>query len=186
METELVERARQGDRDAFDLLAVHAVRRLYRIAQAILHDSWLAEDATQEALERAWRDLPRLRDVRTFDAWMYRVLTRACADERRRLSHWVACSEKWTSESSEADSASDVADRDQVERGLRRLTDEQKTILVLSFYFGKSSDDLAEILGIPAGTAKSRLHYAVDALRAAIAADDRSAPQPDAVEGPVA
>ena len=88
MQAELVDRARRGDREAFSVLAGGAVDRLYAIARMILRDADLAEDATQEALVRAWRDLPTLRDVERFDAWLYRLIAHACADvgrHRRRF-----------------------------------------------------------------------------------------------------
>jgi RNA polymerase sigma-70 factor (ECF subfamily) len=74
----------------------------------------------------------------------------------------------------EPDRASEIADRDQLERGLRRLNDAQRTILILHFYVGLSPTEAAEALEIPVGTAKSRLHYAIGALRAALAADERA------------
>jgi RNA polymerase sigma-70 factor (ECF subfamily) len=183
VESELVERARRGDREAFELLIAGASPHLYRIARVILRDPSLAEEATQEALERAWRDLPALRDVRTFEAWMYRLLTHACADEGRRLRRWGASTITLSAEPSEPDPTSHVADRDQLERGLRQLTHEQRTILLLSFYLGMSSVEAAEVLDIPPGTAKSRLHYAIDALRAAIAAEDRADRCDETLEG---
>ena len=80
MQAELVDRARRGDREAFGVLAAGAVDRLYAIARLALRDTELAQDATQEALVRAWRDLPTLRDVERFDAWLYRLIVRSCAD----------------------------------------------------------------------------------------------------------
>ena len=174
MQTELVERARTGDREAFGVLAGGAVDRLYGIARHILRDTELAEDATQEALVKAWRDLPALRDAERFDAWLYRLLVNACADVGRRRRRWRAEMTVVSSEPAELDRATELADRDELERGLRRLTEAQRSVLVLSFYVGLSLNELAVALDIPIGTAKSRLHYAVDALRAALAADARS------------
>jgi RNA polymerase sigma-70 factor, ECF subfamily len=174
VQTELVDRARRGDREAFGVLAGGAVDRLYRIARLILRDAELAEDATQDALVRAWRDLPTLRDVERFDAWLYRLVVRACADVGRHRRKWRAEITVLPAEPAEADTTSALADRDQLERGLRRLTDAQQTILVLSFYIGLTPSEAAEALDIPVGTAKSRLHYAIEALRAAMAADERS------------
>jgi RNA polymerase sigma-70 factor, ECF subfamily len=172
--TDLVDRAQRGDREAFSVLAGGAVDRLYGIARNILRDAELAEDATQEALVRAWRDLPALRDAERFDAWLYRLLVNACADVGRRRRRWRAEITVVSTEPSELDRATELADRDELERGLRRLTDAQRGVLVMSFYLGLSHAELAEILGIPVGTAKSRLHYAIEALRAALAADERS------------
>ena len=174
MQAELVDRARSGDREAFAVLAGGAVDRLYGIARHILRDAELAEDATQEALVRAWRDLPALRDAERFDAWLYRLLVNACADVGRRRRRWRAEITVVSTEPSELDRATELADRDELERGLRRLTDAQRSVLILSFYIGLSPGELADALDIPVGTAKSRLHYAIDALRAALAADERA------------
>ena len=174
MQAELVDKARRGDREAFSVLAAGAVDRLYGIARMVLRDTELAEDATQEALVRAWRDLPTLRDVERFDAWLYRLIVRASADIGRHRGRWRAEVTVLPNEPSEPDRTSALADRDLLERGLRRLTDAQQAILVLHFYIGLSPNETADALDIPVGTAKSRLHYAIDALRAAIAADERS------------
>jgi RNA polymerase sigma-70 factor (ECF subfamily) len=175
VQAELVELARSGDREAFGVLAGGSVDRLYAIARLILRDTELAEDATQEALVRAWRDLPSLRDVERFDAWLYRLIVRACADIGRRRRRWRAEVKLLVSEPAESDRAADLANRDQLERGLRRLTPAQQAILVLHFYVDLSPAEAADALDIPVGTAKSRLHYAIEALRAAIQADERSA-----------
>ncbi len=175
MQAELVTRARHGDREAFGVLAGGAVDRLYAIARLILRDTELAEDATQDALVRAWRDLPTLRDVERFDAWLYRLIVNACADVGRHRRRWRAEISVVSAEPAEPDRASELADRDQLERGLRRLNDAQQAILVMHFYVGLSAAETAAALEIPVGTAKSRLHYAIEALRAALAADERSA-----------
>lgn len=174
MQAELVDRARRGDREAFNVLAAGAVDRLYAIARLVLRDTELAEDATQEALVRAWRDLPTLRDVERFDAWLYRLIVRASADIGRHRRRWRTEVTMLQIEPSEPDLTSALADRDQIERGLRRLTVPQQTILVLTFYVGLTPSESAAALEIPVGTAKSRLHYAIEALRAAMTADERS------------
>jgi RNA polymerase sigma-70 factor (ECF subfamily) len=174
VQSELVDRARRGDREAFGVLAGGAVDRLYGIARHILRDTELAEDATQEALVRAWRDLPTLRDVERFDAWLYRLVVRASTDIGRHRRRWRAEVTLLPNEPAEPDRASALADRDQIERGLRRLTDAQRTILTLTYYIGLTPTEMADALEIPVGTAKSRLYYAIEALRAALAADERS------------
>jgi RNA polymerase sigma-70 factor, ECF subfamily len=174
VQTALVDRARRGDREAFSVLAGGAVDRVYAIARLILRDTDLAEDATQDVLVRAWRDLSTLRDVERFDAWIYRLTVRACADIGRRQRRWRAQLTVVPIEPTEPDRATELADRDQLERGLRRLSDAQRTILILTYYAGLSPNEAADVLEIPVGTAKSRLHYAIDALRAALAADERS------------
>jgi RNA polymerase sigma-70 factor (ECF subfamily) len=164
------------------VLAAGAVDRLYGIARSILRDTELAEDATQDALVRAWRDLPALRDADRFDAWLYRLVIRSCADIGRHRRRWRAEITVLPTEPRETDRASELADRDQLERALRRLSDGQRTILALTFYVGLTSREVADALEVPVGTAKSRLHYALQALRAAIAADERSAVGPARTE----
>lgn len=158
------------------MLAGAAVDRLYAVARLILRDAELAEDAAQETLIRAWRDLPSLRDVERFDAWLYRLTVRACADIGRQRRRWRAELTVVPTEPMEFDRSAELADRDELERGLRRLSDAQRTVLVLTYYLGFAPGDVAEALEIPVGTAKSRLHYATEALRAALAADARALP----------
>ena len=88
LQADLVDRARSGDREAFAVLAGGAVDRLYAIARLVLRDADLAQDATQDALVRAWRDLPTLRDVERFDAWLHRLVVRSCADIGRHRRRW--------------------------------------------------------------------------------------------------
>jgi RNA polymerase sigma-70 factor (ECF subfamily) len=174
VQAELVRRARRGDREAFGVLAGGAVDRLYAIARLILRDADLAEDATQDALVRAWRDLSTLRDVARVDAWLYRLIVRARADIGRHRRRWRTELTVLPTEPAEPDRASELADRDQLERGLHRLNDAQRTILVLHFYLGLTPAESADALSIPVGTAKSRIHYALGALRAAVEADERA------------
>ena len=165
MQADLVHRARRGDREAFAVLAGGSVDRLYAIARLILRDAELAEDAAQETLVRAWRDLPSLREVERFDAWLYRLTVRACADIGRQRRRWRAELAVVPREPSELDRSAELADRDELERGLRRLSEAQRTILVLTFYLGYAPGDVADALDIPVGTAKSRLHRGLAALR---------------------
>ena len=174
MQTELVDRARRGDREAFGVLAAASVDRLYAIARLVLRDTDLAEDATQDALVKAWRDLPKLRDPDLFDAWLRRILVRSCSDIGRRRRRWRTEISLVPIEPTEPDTLAGIADRDQIERGLRRLNEAQRTILILHFYVGLSPTEAASALEIPVGTAKSRLHYAIEALKAALAADERT------------
>lgn len=169
-----MELARHGDREAFNVLAAGAIDRLYATARLILRDAELAEDAAQEALVSAWRNLPTLRDVERFDAWLRRLLVRSCSDIGRNRRRWRTQVAVLPKEPAEPDGTSRFADRDQVERGLRRLNDTQRTVLVLAFYVGLSPSEIADALEIPVGTAKSRLHYAIESLRAALAADERT------------
>jgi RNA polymerase sigma-70 factor, ECF subfamily len=173
--SELVRQARQGDRDAYDILLTDVVDHLYRIARLILRDFDSAEDAVQEALVRCWRDLPSLRDPDRFDAWLNRILIRAINDEARMRRGFVVNLVRLTVEPSEGDSSGALADRDEIAQVFERLSAEHRTIVVLHHYLGMTTDEAARAIGIPAGTAKSRLHYATEALRAALDADARSA-----------
>jgi len=172
---ELVRRAREGDRDAFDLLMTAVVDHLYRIARLILRDTDRAEDAVQEALVRCWRDLRMLRDPDRFDAWMNRLLMHAISDEARRQRAFAASVGVLRVEPRQADGTAALADRDELARIFDRLSIDHRTIVVLHHYLGFTVDEAAAAIGIPRGTAKSRLHYATGALRAALDADARSA-----------
>jgi RNA polymerase sigma-70 factor, ECF subfamily len=169
----LVRRARDGDRDAYDILLTEVIDHLYRIARLILRDFDSAEDAVQEALVRCWRDLPSLRDPDRFDAWLNRLLMHAIADEGRRQRGFRANVTRLHIEPAEADTSSALADRDEIARVFDRLSIEQRTIVVLHHSVGMTVDEAARTAGIPVGTAKSRLHYATEALRAALEADAR-------------
>jgi len=169
----IVEAAQRGDHDAFEALAIAAGDRLFAIARLILRDVHAAEDAVQEALVHAWRDLPRLRDPERFDAWLHRLLVNACADQGRHRRRWSAEIHVVHAEPVADDAIGSMADRDQLERGFRRLKPEQRAAVVLHFYLGLTAPEIAETLGIPVGTAKSRLHYATEMLRAALDADAR-------------
>ena len=173
MGADLVERARHGDREAFGLLAAERVDRLNAIARLVARDPDLAQDAVQEALVRCWRDLPLLRDVERFDAWLYRLLMRAIADEFRRRRRFEAVVEAVATTRLVGDAALDLADREQIERGFRRLSLEQRAVVVLHHFIGLSLTEVAAALGVPAGTAKSRHRSALAALRAALEADAR-------------
>lgn len=174
MDLDLVKEAQRGDRDAFAILARASADRCYAIAYRILREADLAEDAVQQALVVAWRELPSLRDPERFEAWLQRVLVRTCyaeADRRRRRASNVRL---LTDEAATApDDFLSVADRDQLERGFRRLPADQRAVLVMHHYLGLSSGEIADRLGIAPGTARSRLHYAHRGMRAALEADAR-------------
>ena len=170
----LIERARQGDREAFGQLAEGEVGRLLIIARLVLRDPDLAEDAVQEALVRCWRDLPSLRDDARFDAWIRRLLMNTITSEFRRAGRQRTAIRVLRLETTTADASEDIATREQLSRGFERLTLEHRTVLVLRLYLGLSLEETASTLGIPAGTAKSRLHYAIEAMRVALEADARN------------
>ena len=175
MRHDLVERARRGDREAFGQLAAGEVDRLHAIARLVLRDPDLAEDAVQECLVRCWRQLPKLRDVEHFDGWLHRILMRAAADEFGRRRRHEATVQTIRMEPTMSDGAGDLADRDQLEAGFRHLSIDHRAVVVLHHYADLPLPEVAAALGIPPGTAKSRYHYAMSALRAALEADARVA-----------
>ena len=174
MDTDLVTRAQHGDKDAFATLAAARADQYLAVSRRILRDLSLAEDATQQALLNIWRDLPQLRDPARFDAWSYRLLVRACYAEGAKSRHWTPNIRLLPAdEPMEADGLSSVIDRDQLERGFRRLSLDHRTVVVLHHYLDLPLDAVAEIVGVSAGTVASRLHYAMRGLRAALDADAR-------------
>ena len=169
MQVELVERASRGDREAFTSLAATHVDRCYAVAYRILRDPHRAQDATQQALLGAWRDLPTLRDPERFDAWLHRLVVHACYTEARGERRWTARVRVIDPEPPIVpDVARSVADRDELEIAFRRLSPEQRAVVVLHHHLGYPLTEIAATLGIPVGTARSRLHYAVRQLRAAL------------------
>jgi RNA polymerase sigma-70 factor (ECF subfamily) len=170
----LVERAQHGDREAFTALAAGVSDRAYALALRVLRDPDAAGDALQTALVKMWRDLPSLRDPDRFDAWMYRVVLRCCQVDRRRNRRTVAALELLPNDAAVGDTQASVADRDEIERAFRKLTHDQRAVLVLLYYQDLSVHEVAEIVGVSPGTIKSRLHYARQAMRAAVEAGSRA------------
>jgi RNA polymerase sigma-70 factor, ECF subfamily len=170
----LVDRATHGDSEAFDEIARQVGDRCMAIAFRILRDTDQADDAVQSALIAAWRDLRQLRDPERFEPWLHRILVNECYAEARRRRRWSANLHVLTQPNSDAVEILTVHDRDQLDRAFRRLTLEQRAVLVFHHYLGLTSDEVADRLGIPVGTAKSRIHHATAALRASVDADARS------------
>jgi RNA polymerase sigma-70 factor (ECF subfamily) len=173
VDRDLVVAAQHGDREAFEVIASAVGDRIYALARLILRDADLAEDAVQEALVRTWRELPTLRDPDRFEAWVHRLTVNCCTDEARRQRRWSAHVRVLRLDPAAGDDSRLLADRDQLERGFRRLRPEQRAVVVLHFYRRMAVPEIASLLGLPAGTVKSRLHYATQALRAALESDAR-------------
>jgi RNA polymerase sigma-70 factor (ECF subfamily) len=172
VDRELVEQARRGDREAFTVLVHQVSDSLYAVAQRILRDPGLAEDALQNALVLAWRRIPKLREPERFEAWIHRILVHACYDESQRARNWRTDVRVLPMAGpSTPDGSSTIADRDELERAFRRLSIEQRAVFVLHHYLGLPLVEVAELLEIPAGTARSRLHYAIAGLRDALTAE---------------
>ena len=175
MDRPLVEAARSGDEEAFASIARGAADRLFAVAFRILRDVGRAEDAVQVTLITAWRELPELREVERFDAWIHRILVHACYAEAARARRWLSNVRLLTVEEPTApDTAHTVATRDALDRGFRRLPPEQAAVFVLHHYLGWPLAEVSATIGVPLGTVKSRLHYATSTLRGALEADLRT------------
>jgi RNA polymerase sigma-70 factor (ECF subfamily) len=176
MRTRLVERARDGDNDAFSQLVDLDGDLSFAIAYRILRDVERAQDAVQQAFLHAWRELPRLRDPDRFSPWLYRLVVNACYEEFRRHRRWTSLVSVLPLEGpSSSDPTLTVDDRDTLDRAYDRLTPEHRAVFVLHHHIGLPLADIADIVGVPVGTVKSRLHHATRSLRAAILADSQVA-----------
>jgi RNA polymerase sigma-70 factor (ECF subfamily) len=179
-----VERARQGDHDAFTVLVDVAIARLDAAARLILRDPELARDAVQETLIRAWRDLPGLREPGRFDAWLHRLTVNACLDlARRRRRRPIEVEITSLDSPTTRDVASDLADREFLDRALRRLDSGHRAVVAMHYLLGMPLPDVAASLGIPLGTAKSRLHYALAEMRTTVDVEADPAPVPSTEGG---
>jgi len=174
MYADLVGRAQNGDLTAFAWLAEPLYPQLHRVAYSIMGDQGAAEDATQQAMVRVWRNLPQLRDPERFEAWCFQSLVNECRREWRRRKRWQRDSAGGElPECAAPDPYGAVDDREALERAFERLSLEQRTVLVLFHYADMSHEAIADALGIAVGTARSRLHRAHGAMRAALEADAR-------------
>jgi RNA polymerase sigma-70 factor (ECF subfamily) len=166
----LIRRAQTGDVDAFTALVAGRVEAMQRTAMAILGHEADARDAVAESLAAIWRELPRLRDPLAFDAWSTRIVVHACRRRLRGVGRTrvreltIDAAEAGRSMASAAGPADDVAERMALERAFDRLDADARTILVLHHLDGRGLAEVAAILGIPVGTAKSRLFAARKAL----------------------
>jgi len=175
-ERELVEAAMAGDAEAFSDLASAAAHRLYATARLILRDEAAADDATQDALVTAWRDLSALRDPDHFEAWTYRVLVRTCYRSAQRARRRIEVEGQVRPISEPPDPGEQSVIRDEIERGFARLSIEHRTVLVMHHYLGYTFSEIATTLGIPVGTAKSRIHRATAAMREALSGNASRTP----------
>lgn len=172
MRTALVEQARNGDEDAFTRLVDLDGDRCYAIAYRILRDVDRAKDAVQQAFLLAWRELPRLREAERYEVWFYRLLVNACYEEARRNRRWTAHVRLLPMEGPSApDAIVSVDNRDALERAFRRVSPEHRAVVVMHHYAGLPLEVIADIVGVPVGTVKSRLHHAVRNLRAVLQHD---------------
>jgi RNA polymerase sigma-70 factor, ECF subfamily len=179
MDSELVARAQAGDQDAFARIATASAGRLHSVAYNILRDPDLAQDATQQALLSMWQALPSLRDPARFEAWAYRTVVRACYAESRRTRRFLGALKALTTAGQDGlDTMRGVEDRDELDRALASLSIEHRGVLVLRFHLDLKIDDIAAVLDIPVGTARSRLDRALRKIRPLLATDGATERRP--------
>ena len=175
MDEQLVRQAQEGDQEAFKALVLANHARLLRVAQGVLRDPHVAEDATQQAFLDIWRDIRRLRDPGKFEGWSYRLLLRVCYAEAKRMPRWVPDSKiPAAAEPRAGDVFGVVVDRDQLSRGFQHLSTDHRAVIVLRYLMDLSPEQVAEALDIPRRTVYSRLGRAMDALRAALESESRT------------
>lgn len=180
MQPDLVNRARGGDREAFSTLVATSFDQLFRTARLILRDDDRAADAVQEALLSAWLHIRAVRDPDRFEAWLRRLLVRACYREARRVGRRRVMELQITPLDAPVgeDAQRSTATRDQLERGFRHLSAAQRAVLVVHHYLGLPDLEAAAMLEVPLGTYKSRLNRASAAMRAGLEADSRTPVRP--------
>jgi len=150
-----------------------AIARLDAAARLILRDPELARDAVQEGFLRAWRNLPALRDSDRFDAWLRRLVIHSCIDvTRRRRRRPIEVELTPIHGPAIGDIATAIADRELLDAALRRLDPEWRAVVVTHYFLGMPLPEVAATLGIPLGTAKSRLHRSLAAMRVSIEAGE--------------
>ncbi len=174
----LVVRAQGGDHDAFTALVDLSIGRLDSAARLILRDPDLARDAVQETLIHAWRDLPGLRDPDRFDAWLHRLTSNACLGLARRRRRVIEVDIEPIELASDIDVAGGVAQRELLDRAMRGLTPTHRAVIVLHYLLGLPMPEVAVAMGTPLGTAQSRLHYALVAMRVTVQVEPEPSPAP--------
>jgi RNA polymerase sigma-70 factor (ECF subfamily) len=171
---DLVGRAARGDMQAFEQLVHAGSDRMFRIARAILGNDADARDAVQEAYVSAWRELPRLRDHGSFDAWLRRITVNACRAglrDRRRVHEISLDVSEIDRPDPEPDLTRTIGDADALSRAFDRLDTAKRSILVLHYLEHESVASIAGALGIAPGTVKWRLSEARAALSRALTAE---------------
>lgn len=143
----LLERAQRGDHDAFAELIDSTIARLDAAARLILRDRELAQDAVQDALIRAWRDVRGLRDPGRFDAWLYRLTVNACLDlARRRRRRAIEVTLDPFQMPGSSDLAGDVERRDLLDQALRTLDPNHRAVVALYYLLDMPLRDVADSL----------------------------------------
>ena len=162
----------ETERDSFDRLLRPELAGAYRLAGYMLCDASAAEDAAQEAVLRAWRAYPRLRDHGQFRSWLQRIVANVCRDQRRRrrLVRFVPL-DGASEEPQPGDPFRTALDRVAIGRAIAQLSGEHREVVVMRYMLDLTNEEVGERLGIPVGTVKSRLHYAFTELRRSLDRD---------------
>ncbi|MDQ6793555.1 MAG: sigma-70 family RNA polymerase sigma factor [Chloroflexota bacterium] len=161
---------------AFATLAAQHLEGSYRLAGLILRDETEAQDATHDAFVIAWRSWSTLRDPGRFEAWFGRILVNVCRDRIRRRQRRMVTDISRDLPSASGDFVTPIANRELLARAFVRLTPDHRIVVVLRFYLDLSIDQIADRVGVPSGTVKSRLHHAVRELGLALAANEDGEP----------
>jgi RNA polymerase sigma factor (sigma-70 family) len=151
----------------FVRLADRQLRSAYRLAGYLLGDASEAEDAVQDAVERAWKGWPRLREESSFGPWFERILVNVCRDRGTRRSR-IRPAELTDIHTTAGDPFRALLDRDAIGRALAALPTDQRAVVVLRYWRDLSLEEISDRLDLPLGTVKSRLHYALEAMRGAM------------------
>jgi RNA polymerase sigma-70 factor, ECF subfamily len=153
---------------AFTGLEERHLDAAYRLARAILRDPTEAQDATHDAYVQAWRKWSTLRDPSRFEAWFDRILVNTCRNRLQRTTRWQARDISGEIVLATGDPYRQTHDRDVIGEALLRLSPDHRIVVTLRYYLDLAIEEIAARLDIPAGTVQSRLHYALQNLRAAI------------------
>jgi RNA polymerase sigma-70 factor (ECF subfamily) len=159
---------------SFAAMCDAALGRAYGLAGYLLGDATDAEDATQDAMDRAWRARGSLRDPEAFEGWLDRIVANVCRDRMRRRKHARIVDLEAGPEHEAADPFRAFLDRDELARALDALTPEQRIVVVLRFWRDLPLEQIAMRLDWPLGTVKSRLHHAMAAMRLRLERDARA------------
>ena len=159
---------RSDPADVFAALTSIHLDRAYRLAWAILGNDEEAQDATQDALTVAWRERRTLRDPGKLEAWLGRILVNTCRDRLRSRARSRIQPLELSADPSISDGSQAAANRDEMDRALDSLNPDHRIVVVLRFWADMTVQDIADRLGVPAGTVKSRLHHSLRALRSTL------------------
>ena len=170
--------ATAGRAAAFVRLADDHLDASYRLARAILRDPGEAEDATHDAMLQAWRKWSTLRDQSLFAPWFDRILINICRNRLKRASRWQASDISSQVAVASGDAYRQADDRDLLGRAIANLPPDHQVVVALRYYRDLQVEQIAARLGIPAGTVRSRLHYALKQLHRLIdPADAKGTPR---------